>query len=63
VVTDVAATQAVTSQGVYGWGGIYGTNFWVDPEEKLVAVVMVQRYPGSTAGAVFQPLVYQALTR
>ena len=63
VVTNVAATQSVTSPGVYGWSGIYGTNFWVDPKEKLVAVVMVQRYPGATAAAAFQPLVYQALVR
>jgi CubicO group peptidase (beta-lactamase class C family) len=62
VVKDLAATQAVGSEGMYGWSGIYGTTFWVDPKERLVAVLMVQRYPGSTAAAVFQPLVYQALT-
>lgn len=63
VVTDVAATQTQGSAGMYGWLGIYGTNFWVDPKEKLVAIVMVQRYPGSTVANGFQPLVYQALTR
>jgi CubicO group peptidase (beta-lactamase class C family) len=63
VVTDPAATQATGSAGMYGWSGIYGTNFWVDPKEKLIAVLMVQRYPGSIAANVFQPLVYQALTR
>jgi CubicO group peptidase (beta-lactamase class C family) len=63
VVTDPAATQALGSAGMYGWSGIYGTNFWVDPKERLVALVMVQRYPGSPAAAVFQPLVYQALIR
>jgi CubicO group peptidase (beta-lactamase class C family) len=46
-----------------GWNGIYGTAFWVDPREHLVAVMMVQRYPGPTVAAGFQPLVYQALTR
>jgi CubicO group peptidase (beta-lactamase class C family) len=63
VVTDLAATQALGSEGQYGWSGIYGTNFWVDPKEKLVAIVMVQRYPNPTVAAQFQPLVYQALTR
>lgn len=63
VVTDPAATQTLGSAGMYGWSGIYGTNFWVDPKEKLIAVLMVQRYPGSNAANVFQPLVYQALTR
>ena len=63
VLTDLAATQAAGSVGNYGWSGIYGTTFWVDPKEKLVAVMLVQRYPGSTVAAAFQPLVYQALTR
>ena len=63
IVTDVAATQTVGSVGKYGWVGIYGTVFWVDPEEQLVAIMMVQRYPGSPVANTFQPLVYQALTK
>jgi len=63
VVTDLAATQSLGSEGMYGWSGIYGTNFWVDPKEHLVAIVMVQKYPNPTVSAAFQPLVYQALTR
>ena len=63
VVTDLAATQALGSEGMYGWSGIYGTNFWVDPKERLVAIVMVQKYPNATVSAAFQPLVYQALTK
>jgi CubicO group peptidase (beta-lactamase class C family) len=63
VVTDLAATQTLGSEGMYGWSGIYGTNFWVDPKERLIAIVMVQKYPNATVAAAFQPLVYQALTR
>jgi CubicO group peptidase (beta-lactamase class C family) len=63
VVTDLAQTQTLGSDGLYGWSGIYGTNFWVDPKEKLVAVMMVQKYPGATVSTTFQPMVYQALTR
>lgn len=63
VVTDVAATQTLGSNGVYGWSGIYGTVFWVDPKERLVAIMMVQRYPGSTVAGAFQPLVYQSLVK
>jgi CubicO group peptidase (beta-lactamase class C family) len=63
VVTDLASTQTLGSNGLYGWSGIYGTNFWVDPKEKLVAVLMVQKYPGPTVAGTFQPMVYQALTR
>lgn len=63
VVTDVGATQTLGSNGTFGWSGIYGTNFWVDPKERLVAIVLVQRYPGSQVAAAFTPLVYQALVR
>jgi CubicO group peptidase (beta-lactamase class C family) len=63
IVTNLVATQTLGSVGMYGWSGIYGTNFWIDPREKLFAILMVQRYPGSTAAGVFQPLVYQTLTQ
>ena len=63
VVTDLASTQTLGSDGMYGWSGIYGTNFWVDPKERLVAVMMVQKYPAPTVAATFQPMVYQALVR
>lgn len=37
--------EAVTpgSVGDYGWDGIYGTYFWVDPKENLVVVWMAQQ--------------------
>jgi CubicO group peptidase (beta-lactamase class C family) len=64
VVTDVASTQTLGSVGNYGWSGIYGTVFWVDPQEKLVAIMMVQRYPGAgPVQSAFTPLVYQTLVR
>lgn len=63
VITDLAATQTLVSPGMYGWLGIYGTTFWVDPKERLVSIVMVQRYPGSQVAAAFVPLVYQSLVR
>ena len=63
ISTDLGASQTLGSTGTFGWSGIYGTNFWIDPKERLFAIVMVQRYPGSTVAASFQTLVYQALTR
>jgi len=63
VVIDPAATQTVGSAGMYGWLGIYGTTFWVDPKEQLVSVMLVQRYPGPAEGAAYLPLVYQAMTK
>jgi CubicO group peptidase (beta-lactamase class C family) len=63
VTTEVGATQTMGSNGMYGWSGIYGTVFWVDPKERLIAIMMVQRYPGSPVAAAFQPLVYQAIVK
>ena len=63
VVTDIAQTGAIGSDGRYGWLGIYGTEFWIDPKERLIGIVLTQRYPGSPVAAAFQPLVYQALVR
>lgn len=63
VAVDLGASRTLGSTGMFGWSGIYGTNFWVDPKERLVAIVMVQRYPGSAVAASFQALTYQTLTR
>lgn len=62
ITSDLGAAQTLGSVGMYGWSGILGTFFWVDPKEKLVGVMMVQRYPGSPAAAPFQALTYQAIT-
>jgi len=63
VVMDLGATQNLGSLGLYGWGGIYGTTFWVDKQEKLVGVLMAQRFPSSGIGwrETFRTMVYQAL--
>jgi CubicO group peptidase (beta-lactamase class C family) len=63
ITTDLGATQQIGSEGMYGWSGIYGTTFWVDPKEKLIAVMMVQRYPGTPVAAPFQTLTYQSLVK
>lgn len=40
VITDATAEPSARGTGSFGWGGIYGTDFWVDPEAKLSVVVM-----------------------
>lgn len=42
VVTDPAAAKTRLPAGAYGWGGIYGTQFWVDPTNKVAGIVMTQ---------------------
>lgn len=49
--------------GSFGWGGAYHTTYWVDPAEKLVAVLMTQLMPatGSDLHGKFRALVYQSI--
>jgi len=42
VVNDPVARNSFMTEGSFGWSGAYGTHFWVDRKEKLVAVVMTQ---------------------
>ncbi|WP_262892516.1 serine hydrolase domain-containing protein [Hymenobacter qilianensis] len=61
---SAAAKQPGLSEGSYEWGGIFGTTYWVDPKEKLVALIYTQKYPSGTARALadkFKTAVYQSL--
>ncbi len=51
------------SVGNYYWYGIRGTSFWVDPEEDLIGVFMIQIRPNLdiTFRRQFKRLVYQAV--
>jgi CubicO group peptidase (beta-lactamase class C family) len=50
------------SVGDYSWGGLAGTQFWIDPQEQLVAVMMIQQPNEFTDyWRLFRNLVYQAV--
>ena len=54
--------NGMSGEGTFGWGGAYGSAYRVDPESRLVMVLMIQVVPNSTdLGTVFPSLVYQAL--
>ena len=62
VVLDAGATGEAGSDGEYNWGGAAGTRFWIDPEERLIGLFMVQSRPHRTPLAQrFKALTYQAL--
>ena len=42
VVSDPVGAGRRVSKGSFGWDGAYGTHFWVDPQEKLIGVMMIQ---------------------
>ncbi len=59
---DRLGADGFRSVGSYGWGGAYGSNYSVDPKERLVIVFMIQQLPNSSdISSRFMTLVYQAL--
>jgi CubicO group peptidase (beta-lactamase class C family) len=63
VMMDVAQSGMMGSVGLHGWGGWANTHFWVDPQEQLIGILMLQYVPSGTYPVTndFRTLVYQAL--
>jgi CubicO group peptidase (beta-lactamase class C family) len=59
---DRFGANSMSSGGAFGWGGAYGSIDRVDPEARLVMVMMIQLVPNATdIRDVFPTLIYQAL--
>lgn len=58
-----AASGNIGSAGEFAWGGFFYTRYWVDPAERLVALLLTQRFPndGVDLAERFRVAVYQAL--
>ena len=63
IVLDPATNKGeLGGAGSYGWGGAAGTSFWIDPENDVVGIFMVQSIPHQTTlKNRFEVLTYQAL--
>ena len=68
VVVDPARRGRLSSPGAYGWSGAATTYFTIDPQEQLVAILLMQHLPRDDApgelpkpSLKFHNLVYQAL--
>jgi CubicO group peptidase (beta-lactamase class C family) len=65
VVIDPAALGLVEGRGTLSWGGGGGTWFWIDPENDLIFIGLIQRLAdpvGNAFRAQARALVYAALT-
>ncbi|WP_218578106.1 serine hydrolase domain-containing protein [Vineibacter terrae] len=62
VRTEAGRNPLHGSAGDYFWGGAYGTYFWIDPKEKLFAILMMQA-PASRLPYryLMREMVYQAV--
>lgn len=63
LITDVGASGELGSSGQYFWAGSDNTYFWVDPEEQLIGLLMVQVRPFGHLDLMsrFAVLVQQAI--
>ncbi|MEE2776794.1 MAG: serine hydrolase domain-containing protein [Acidobacteriota bacterium] len=63
VIREPGLSGALGSAGEYSWGGAAGTRFWIDPEEELIGLFMIQILPhtGLLYGTEFKNLVYQSI--
>jgi CubicO group peptidase (beta-lactamase class C family) len=60
VVTDHVRRGTMLSTGTFGWSGVYGTHFFVDPVEQTVGVLLVQT-SNQEVNRDFEDLVAQSI--
>ncbi len=63
VLLNPGKQPMIGTTGAYGWGGAANTNFWIDPVEELIGILMLQFMPSDTypVASEFRNLTYQAL--
>jgi CubicO group peptidase (beta-lactamase class C family) len=64
MLTDPDNSRETLTPGSFGWGGAWGTVFWVDPTERTVMVFMTQisSYGHFNVRQDFPNMVMQAIT-
>jgi CubicO group peptidase (beta-lactamase class C family) len=63
VVMDAAQCRVLCSDGTFSWGGAARTDFWVDPQEELIGLFMIQLIGGNIPWLAddLRVLAYQAI--
>jgi CubicO group peptidase (beta-lactamase class C family) len=64
VLTDPSKAPDALSIGTFTWGGANGTLFWIDPQEDLIGILMIQINPYThfSIRPLFSVAVSQAIT-
>ncbi|MEY4930550.1 MAG: hypothetical protein RI909_1274 [Bacteroidota bacterium] len=65
VCTNLGERGTPGSEGEFGWGGAYGSTYWVDPKEDLVVVYFKQLTPTNNVDdqSKLRTLIYQAIVK
>jgi len=64
IIERVGVDNTTQSVGTWGWGGAYGSQYRVDPEERITWVLMINQVPNRTdIAAKFPVVLYSALVK
>lgn len=63
VLNKAAQNKGRGSEGTFSWGGYFNTNYWADPKEQIVVVLMKQTrgLANDNSEPVFTRMVYQTI--
>jgi CubicO group peptidase (beta-lactamase class C family) len=45
VIKDIGQSAQTGSAGTFYWGGFFSTDFWIDPQEQMVGILLTQFRP------------------
>ena len=65
VVTKQGQDKGNGSAGRFSWGGYFNTNYWADPKERLIFLLMkqTQATPDGGSEGILTRLVYSAIEK
>lgn len=65
VLTKQGQDKGNGSMGRFSWGGYFNTNYWADPKEKLIMVLMKQTQRATDGGSegTFTRMIYGAVDK
>ena len=63
IVTEKSNGRSPAQVGTFGWGGAFGTSYWVDPKEKMVLLIYRQMQARTHNEVIekFRAMAYGAL--
>lgn len=63
LVTDASKGSTALSAGSFSWGGYFSSQYWIDPQQKIVAQLFINQVPNSHSEVhdKFKNMVYAAL--
>lgn len=63
IITEEGSAESPDPIGTFAWGGAFGTTYWIDPKEKVIALFYRQVWndPAWELSEKFKVMVYGAL--